>query len=287
MILSVALRLGRVSNLPTVWSNALAGFALGGAAPAPLAAAAVMAALSLLYVAGMFLNDACDHRIDARERPDRPIPAGQVTAAQAMTAGSGMMVAALVLLFGLAAGGQGGWLLPAAGSGLAAAILVYDLDHKGNPWSPVVMGWCRALVYLVAALAAAGTPDALLLPAMLALFAHTAGLTHAARHEAAGRPGRPWPLALLAVAALFALWLGALHPMALVPALAFVLWTAWAVLVLRGGGRGVPRGVAMLIAGMALLDATVATALAGPAWGVAAAAGFLLTVILQRRIPGT
>lgn len=30
---AVALRLGRVSNLPTVWTNALAGIALAGASP--------------------------------------------------------------------------------------------------------------------------------------------------------------------------------------------------------------------------------------------------------------
>ena len=34
MKLSIALKLGRVSNLPTVWSNVLTGTALAGAATA-------------------------------------------------------------------------------------------------------------------------------------------------------------------------------------------------------------------------------------------------------------
>ena len=48
--LSTALRLGRVSNLPTVWTNVLAGVALSGAAATGGALAALMVALSLFYV---------------------------------------------------------------------------------------------------------------------------------------------------------------------------------------------------------------------------------------------
>ena len=83
MKLGVWLRLGRVSNLPTVWSNVLAALALSGglsqAAGIPaLHVALLAAAFSLFYVGGMYLNDAFDRHIDARERPQRPIPSGQV-----------------------------------------------------------------------------------------------------------------------------------------------------------------------------------------------------------------
>lgn len=33
---------------------------------------------SLLYLAGMALNDWADREVDARERPERPIPSGRV-----------------------------------------------------------------------------------------------------------------------------------------------------------------------------------------------------------------
>ena len=55
-----ALRLGRVSNLPTVWTNVMAGMALGGAALRPSVVVPLALAVSLFYVAGMWLNDAFD-----------------------------------------------------------------------------------------------------------------------------------------------------------------------------------------------------------------------------------
>ncbi len=53
-----ALRLGRVSNLPTVWTNVLAGAVLSGAPLAPVRVLALMLGLSTFYIAGMYLNDA-------------------------------------------------------------------------------------------------------------------------------------------------------------------------------------------------------------------------------------
>ena len=49
----VALRLGRVSNLPTVWTNVLAGVVLSGAPLSLGITLVLMLALSLFYVAGM------------------------------------------------------------------------------------------------------------------------------------------------------------------------------------------------------------------------------------------
>ncbi|HLY88157.1 MAG TPA: UbiA family prenyltransferase, partial [Acetobacteraceae bacterium] len=80
MKLSVALKLGRVSNLPTVWSNVLTGMALAGAATADCRLLILVVSLSLFYIGGMFLNDAFDHGFDAKARPERPIPSGQVRA---------------------------------------------------------------------------------------------------------------------------------------------------------------------------------------------------------------
>ena len=74
------LRLGRVSNLPTVWTNVLAGIVLAGGPLEPGTLAALVVALSLFYVGGMYLNDAFDRTIDARERPERPIPSGLISA---------------------------------------------------------------------------------------------------------------------------------------------------------------------------------------------------------------
>lgn len=95
MSLSVALRLGRVSNLPTVWSNSLTGIVLAGGDPRDPRSGFLLLAFTLFYVAGMFLNDAFDRNIDAVERPERPIPSGQVSSNTVFVAGFAMLVAAL------------------------------------------------------------------------------------------------------------------------------------------------------------------------------------------------
>jgi 4-hydroxybenzoate polyprenyltransferase len=154
MTLGTALKLGRVSNLPTVWTNVVAGVALAVLEPRWRVVLPVGLAVSLLYVAGMFLNDAFDVRWDAQHRPERPIPAGEVPLATVFRAGFGMMAAALVVL-GVAVSAQALF----AGVVLAVLILVYDMSHKGNPIAPVVMGLCRVAAYGVAA-AAAGAPFA-------------------------------------------------------------------------------------------------------------------------------
>ena len=60
MNLSLALRLGRISNLPTVWTNVLAGALLAGGGLADVRVPLLMLALSMFYLGGMFLNDAFD-----------------------------------------------------------------------------------------------------------------------------------------------------------------------------------------------------------------------------------
>ena len=151
--LGTALRLGRVSNLPTVWTNVMAGVVLNGAAPLAKVVLPVAVAMSLAYVAGMYLNDAFDCRWDAQHRPERPIPAGQVSARTVFLAGFAMLGAALLIL--LLGPGQGR-ALP-AGAALAGLIILYDVSHKKNPLGPLIMGLCRVAVYVTAARAA--TPE--------------------------------------------------------------------------------------------------------------------------------
>ena len=74
------LLLARVSNLPTVWTNMLAGSLLAGVALNARTVLIASAAMSLVYCAGMWMNDACDAGADARARrmllqADRPVAA--------------------------------------------------------------------------------------------------------------------------------------------------------------------------------------------------------------------
>ena len=176
------LLLARVSNLPTVWTNVIAGAVLSGAAPDWRALAVLAFAVSLLYTAGMVLNDAFDHAIDARARPERPIPTGDVSVFAASTAGGVLLGAGLLLLV---------WSGPRSaafvwGLALVAAILYYDYRHKRDPLGPLVMGLCRGLVYCVAAAAAAAV-STLVLAGASAMAIYVMGLTVVARRTAGGR----------------------------------------------------------------------------------------------------
>src|ERR1700694_1585185 len=145
------LKLGRVSNLPTVWTNVLAGTVLAGAAADDRRVALVALAMSLLYVGGMYLNDYFDRNIDARERPTRPIPAGDISAPVVAVIGLALLAAGAALL------AFAGIVATIVGLALAFTIVIYDAFHKGNPVAPLAMGLCRALVYAGAAAAATGT----------------------------------------------------------------------------------------------------------------------------------
>jgi 4-hydroxybenzoate polyprenyltransferase len=168
----VAVKLGRISNLPTVWTNTLAGVVLAGGATGDSRLPWLMLALSLCYVAGMFLNDAFDREFDARHRPERPIPSREVAAATVFGAGFAMLAMGIVLLawtgYGFAEGT--GWRPAVAGLALGATIVFYDWHHKSNALSPIVMGLCRMLVYATAGYAfAVDPPDRVFLMGFLLL----------------------------------------------------------------------------------------------------------------------
>jgi len=137
-----------------------------------------MLGASLLYVAGMYLNDAFDHRWDTQHRPDRPIPAGEAKVGAVFRAGFGLMAAGvLVLALGV------GPLAAQAGVGLGACIVIYDASHKANPLAPVVMGLCRVAVYVIGALAVAPRIGGGVVAGSIVLLAYLIALTLVARHE--------------------------------------------------------------------------------------------------------
>ena len=286
----VALRLGRVSNLPTVWTNALAGVILAGAVPSAPMMAALLVSMSLFYVGGMYLNDAFDREIDAVERPERPIPAGEVSARTVTIAGFAILALALVALVA-ATGTSGGAHTLAAlagGAALAAAIVAYNLRHKGVTTAPLVMALCRALVYVTAGLAATGTVSRPLLAGAFALLCYVSGLTYVAAQENLREPRNLWPLAVLAVPFVYGLATSPGVGAGIVALAALTLWTIHALsFVMRREGRDVPGAVVRLIAGISLLDALLIADQGFPLAAAAASAGAVLTRLLQRSVPGT
>lgn len=138
--LRTLLVLGRISNLPTVWSNCLAGWILGGGTEWYKFFVTVCGASSL-YVGGMYLNDYCDASFDAEFRRERPIPSGKIGHASVGWISLGWLVAGAALLVPMS---------PIAGSVLVGTIVAYDYAHKNNPAAPFIMAGCRFLLVIAA-----------------------------------------------------------------------------------------------------------------------------------------
>ncbi len=186
------LTLARISNLPTVLSNALAGAVLGllfqDASVAQLARLSSMwiaiAIPCIIYCAGMILNDAFDASIDAQERPTRPIPSKQISQRAAFVVG----ISLLLLALALAACTQHA-IVGGATVALIAAVLIYDTLHTKSGNSVLLLALCRALASFIPMLACAGANSidlfsSRMLALPLALAAWTLGLSLLARSEA-------------------------------------------------------------------------------------------------------
>lgn len=284
------LLLGRVSNLPTVWTNGLAAAFL--AAPQPDSGVVVVGAMALsaFYIGGMFLNDAFDRGYDRTYRSERPIPSGDVSTREVFAVGFGLLVLGetLLALPGMMAGQSPDGEALAWGGALAGLIVYYDYRHKNNPLSPVLMALCRVMVYTTGAALADTAFDADVAVGAMLLALYLIGLTYVAKQENLDALSNAWPLAFIALP--FAARARLLsQPGGAVLWVAFLAWVVYAVSFLyRKSGRTIPRAVIQLIAGISLLDALALVAIAAPLWTVAAAAaGFGLTLALQRYVPGT
>ena len=306
VMLRTLLILGRVSNLPTVWSNLVAGWILvGGEIDASASLGLLFAGGSCLYTGGMFLNDFCDADFDARYCPQRPIPAGKISRPTVGWIAVALFVAGLMSLasFGVATA--------VAGILLVGAIVLYDFRHKDVSWAPLVMGLCRALLYLVAASAMRGFEIVRLVRYdwSLYLFAgilglYVAGITWFARGESRPEKTARWALVLLFLPALiqFGLNLAWGHPFQLawyfdlpwlwtrcplIYDLLLLVWIAWLLVPLWSGKNGsIGRVVSGLLAGVVLVDMIAIVGIPG-APAQLLLPFFLLALVLQRYIPAT
>jgi len=290
MKLNTALRLGRVSNLPTVWTNVLAGITLAGGAASSSLMTSVMIFMTLFYLGGMYLNDAFDAGIDAAERPERPIPSGAVSATTVFALGYIMLGLGIVGLIYVGVGiPKGVGLLPVyAGVALAACIIFYNWNHKNNPLSPLVMGACRMLVYIAAGLVVVQNPPIGLYIGAAVLLCYLIGLTFAAKQENLNRITNLWPLVFLGVPFIYVVSALQIDQTTAILLAVFLAWVLFALSYLVFPSRiNVPRAVVSLLAGICLLDAVLIAASGATQLAWIAFLGFPLTLALQRWVPGT
>ena len=143
------------------------------------------------------------------------------------------------------------------------------------------------LVYLTAALATSGRLAPPVLAGAGCLLAYLIGLTYVAKHENKPLVARTWPLVGLAAPVVYVF--AGVTTAASVLAAALAVWIVRAVLLLRSNApRRIPRAVTSMIAGISLVDAAL-LARAGASVTIVAlvAAGWLLTLLFQRYVPGT
>lgn len=265
--------------MPTVWSNCLAGWLLGGGGNWGHLGFLFLGA-TLLYIGGMFLNDACDAEFDRQHRRERPIPSGAISLNEVWAWGTGWLALGLLCL---AFAGKTTFVL---GVLLVIAILVYDVIHKAVSFSPVFMALCRVLLYLVAASTSAAGVTGLALWSALVLGGYIIGLSYLAKRESTGFTVRVWPLTLLAAPLLLAALInGPGHRLtALVTGALFALW-CWRSLsyVYRPTNRNIGLSVNGLLAGIVLVDLVAVGGEFFPVFIVL----FAAARVFQRFIPAT
>lgn len=246
----VLLILGRVSNLPTVWSNCLAAFVLSeGNSYGDLAL--LMLGASLFYLGGMYLNDAFDADIDRQFRKERPIPSGAIREKTVWTLG-GLQLALGFVCFSVA--GQVPYSLSIL---LGAMILIYNAAHKAVSWSPILMALCRFVLFLAVASVGQDGIAGIVLWSAIALSCYIIGLSCVARRQSGSGPLSWWPCLLLLFPAVLAFLVN--NDSYRVYGIAAILaYSAWTLFCLRDIFWKSPpdfgRGVSRLLAGIVLVD---------------------------------
>lgn len=141
---------------------------------------------ALLYLGGMVLNDVFDYELDCQERPERPLPSGQIPLRSAATLGWLMMVGGLGSAFAAGLVSETGYSSFLIAVVLAALVWFYDSTLKSTPFSPFGMAGCRFLNIMLGASCCGdwetvwGGPQVMIAGAM---FVYILGVTWFARNE--------------------------------------------------------------------------------------------------------
>jgi hypothetical protein len=248
--LRTLLVLGRVSNLPTVWSNCLAGWWLAGGGnfwKLPL----LFFGVSALYTGGMFLNDAFDADFDRQRRAARPIPSGAISL-EAVWRWSlvwlGLGAFCLILISKITG---------ALALALLICIIIYDAMHKVVTVSPWLMGLCRFWVYVIAGSTGSNGLNGWPIWCGAALAFYIVGLSYVARRESFREAIPHWPLLLLAAPIGLAMLMnaGESRKAAMFLSVVLALWVARCVrTIFQEREINVGRVVSGLLAGIIFVD---------------------------------
>jgi 4-hydroxybenzoate polyprenyltransferase len=272
------LQLMRPANVVTAWADILAGAAAAVAAAATSPSIPdllwLLAATTGLYGGGVVLNDVCDAKIDALERPERPIPSGVVPRRSAG------LLAAVLLLAGVLCAWQVSSTSGYLATAVALAVVLYDSLGKHNAiLGPLNMALCRGGNLLLGVSIIPAVLPELSLLALIPLV-YIAAITTVSRGEVAGGSAAVGYFAVLLMGSVLVglLALAALPAYAWWPALPFVLLLAARVLppFVRAGREPRPDHIRTAVKAGVLSVIVLDAALAGGFGGIWAGLGVLL-----------
>ena len=261
----------RPANIVTSIADVLAGMAITGYFTGwPFDYAEISDVLMLclatvgLYGGGVVFNDVLDADLDRIERPERPIPSGEISLLQASILGS------VLLILGIYAAFQPNLTTGILAIAIAVSALVYDKWGKHHKiLGPLNMGMCRGLNLLLGISILQGTLDKFWFIACVPII-YIASITMISRGEVHGSNRTP----LYAAAALYALVISSIFFFAFLNGMAmfaviFLVFLGW--MIYRPLFRAIndPSGPNI---GKAVKAGVIALIIMNSAWAAAAGA---------------
>ena len=323
MTIKTFLVLGRLSNLPSIWTNIVAATLVAQASitelnakliintqtvltgadklstSAPLNQSGliwfcVILCLSLMYIGGMFLNDAFDVQWDKKNKHSRPIVKGDISTATVSVIGSllvGLPVLMLAYLYfylhldsSLSLDNSYGMLYILS---LALSIVLYNVFHKKYKHCSLLMGACRAGVYLQAALLLSDINLHLVLAA-IAILLYITGLTYLAQTEHHNKLSSYWPLFFLLASLLLVCYLGYNSIYFWIFLSGFIVWIGSKIrLYLFNQTMNVKACIGALLAAIPLLDGLLLASINAVFPSLVCVLFFLIILKLHKKISAT
>ena len=252
------LELGRVSNITTVFSNVALGYYLSGAGFELSSYLLLGLAGCLFYLAGMYLNDYCDRNWDKKFKNDRPIVQGRVD--QKHVLGFSILYFLVGLIFfaivALPKTGFSGLQFPLV---LIGTIILYDLWHKNNPVSPVIMGLCRGLLITAVATSLSSEVSLELFTVFIIYVLYTISLTYIAKFENSKKTHFKITWKCLLFLPYLLIW--QIIDFSVASFTIYTLSLLWSLyIIMNVSKRPIGQSVTNLIAGMILIDMSILSA---------------------------
>ena len=289
MQLKTLFELGRISNLPTVWSNVLAGVVIAGGTIGLQSTSILIASLSLFYIGGMFLNDAFDTEFDIIERPERPIPSKKITQKMVFVIGFILLILGIFLLYieAFTTNLFNLNLILFLGMLLSAFIIIYNKYHKNNPYSPLIMGFCRISIYFIVSAFFLSYFNIHIFVASFFLLSYLIGLTYLAKQENIGYLKNQWPLLFLIAPIIYGYTL--IENYFSYITLGFFVLNIFVALYFTFNKkiRNIKKSVTLLISGICIYDAVLIAHHGEVNLAILSLSFFVLTLFFQKYISGT